>query len=216
MAFEYAYDLSGCAYPVIKEFDVADGTHFFKGEIVRLTDGYLVAGATDYTTDYIGVACFDKVASDGQTRMKVYCSPTAVYKVPAIETTVTATPSTTVWTDSTVLLNTTADTANGGKLKIKSLVTGHTGTYVPGKVIPITDSATNTLTGAAASFPGSTTVGDVAYFFPPIGLLGITASADHALTLTWAATTGTALRVIGHDLENNKVEVMIALHEFVN
>ena len=214
--FQYAYDLSGAAAPVIKAFDVADATAIKKGEILRLTDGYLVAGGTDYTTDYIGVACNDKTASDGQTRMKVYCSPTAVYRVPAIVTTVTATPSTTTWTDTVTILNTTNDMANGGKLKIKGLAATHTGTYVVGKIIPITDYTTSAIVCAAASFPGNTTVGDSAYFFPPIGLLGTTPSATNALTLTFPATSGTALRVIDHDLDNNMVEVMIVLHEFVN
>jgi len=220
--FEYAYDLSGCAYPVIKEFDCADATALSKGEAVLLpvaasgTTGIVTAGGTTYTTGYLGVTVEAKVASDGKVRIKVYCSPTAVFRAVPIETTVSATPSTTVWTDSVVLLNTTADAANGGKLKITAKAAAATGTFVVGKVIPITDSATNTLTGAAASFPGSTTVGDVAYFFPPIGSAGVTVSATNALTLVWAATTGTAIRVVDHDLVNDKVYFMFALHRFAN
>lgn len=204
--FEYAYDLSGCAYPVIKEFDCADGTALSKGEAVLLpvaasgTTGIVTAGGTTYDKGYLGVTAEAKTASDGKTRIKVYCSPTAVFKADPIETTVTATPSETVWTDSTVLLNTTNDAANGGKLKIKAKAAAATGTFVVGKVIPITDSATNTLTGAAASFPGNTTVGDVANFFPPIGSTGTTMSATNALSLTWAATTGTALRIVDQEI----------------
>lgn len=220
--FEYAYDLSGTAFPVIKEFDIADATAVSKGEAVLLpvaasgTIGVVTAGGTTYTTGYLGVTAESKAANDGKTRIKVYCSPTAVFKADPIVTTVTATPSETVWTDSTVLLNTTNDAANGGKLKIKSKAAAATGTFLVGKVVPITDSATNTLTGAAASFPGSTTVGDSAYFFPPIGSTGATMSATNALTLTWAATTGTAIRVVDHDLDNNKVLFMFALHRFGN
>lgn len=212
--FEYAYDLSGCSYPVIKEFDIADATAVSNGELVRFTDGYIVAGGTDYTTPYLGVTAEAKTANDGKVRISVYCSPSAVFRVGPIVTTVTATPSTTVWTDSTVLLNTTADIANGAKLKIKAKASAATGTFLVGAVIPVTDSATNTLTGAAASFPGSTTVGDSAYLFPAIGKLGATASATNALTLTWAATSGTAIEVVDHDLDNNKVLVAIKLHQF--
>jgi hypothetical protein len=220
--FEYAYDLSGCAYPVIKEFDCADATALSKGEAVLLpvaasgTTGIVTAGGTTYTTGYLGVTAEAKAANDGKVRIKVYCSPTAVFRADAIVTTVTATPSTTVWTDSTVLLNTTGDAANGGKLKIKAKAATATGTFLVGKVVPITDSATNTLTGAAASFPGNTTVGDSAYFFPPVGSTGITLSATNALTLTWAATTGTAIKVVDHELDNNKVLFMFALHRFAN
>ena len=216
MAFDYAYDLSGCTYPVIKEFDIADATAVSKGELVRFTDGYIVTGGTDYTTPYLGATAEAKTANDGKVRIKVYCSPSAVFKTAPITTTVTASPSTTVWTDSIVLLNTTSDIANGGKLKIKSKASTATGTFLVGKVIPVTGSATNTLTGAAASFPGNTTVGDSAYFFPAIGKLGATASANNALTLTWAATSGTALEVVDHDLDNNKVLVAIKLHQFSN
>lgn len=213
MAFEYAYDLIAAGRPVMKDFDVADATAIIKGELVRFTDGYVVAGGTDYTTAYLGVAAESKTANDGKTRIRVYCSPTAVFKVDPITTTVTASPSATVWTDSTVLLNSTADIANGAKLKIKSLAASATGTYTVGKVIPITDSATNTLTG---SFPGNTTVGDKALLFPAIGKLGATASATNGTSIVWAATSGTALLVVDHDLINDKVLVMIKLHAFVN
>lgn len=214
--FEYAFDLAGNTYPVIEFFDIADATAITKGELVRFTDGYIVAGGTDYTTPYIGVAADSKVANDGINRIGVYVSPTAVFKTDPITTTVSATPSATVWTDSVVLLNTTSDAGKGGKLKIKSKATGATGTFVPGKVIPVTASATNTLTGAAGAFPGNTTVGDVGLFFPPINKLGATASATNALTLTWPATSGTALRVIDHDLTNEKVLVQLKLHSFAN
>ena len=217
--FEYAYDLSGCAYPVIKEFDCADATALSKGEAVLLpvaasgTTGIVTAGGTTYTAGYLGVTAEAKVANDGKTRIRVYCSPTAVFRADAIVTTVTASASATVWTDSTVLLNTTNDAANGGKLKIKAKAATATGTFCVGDVCKVTDSATNTLTSA---FAGNTTIGDSAYFFPPIGSTGATCSATNALTLTWAATTGTALRVVDHELDNNKVLFMFALHRFGN
>jgi hypothetical protein len=72
------------------------------------------------------------------------------------------------------------------------------------------------LTGAATSFPGSTTVGDKAKFFPAINKLGPTATANHGTGITWAATSGTALRVIDHDLDLDLVYVQIKLHSFAN
>ncbi len=210
---EYAYDLSGCATPVIAEFDIAAATACSKGEAVRVTDGYVVTGGTDYTTGYTGVTLSAKAANDGTTRIKCYVSPTAVFAVAPIATTVSATPSGTVWTDSVVLLNTTNDTSNGGKLKIKSKAAAATGTYTVGQIIKVTDSTTNTLTGV---FAGNTTVGDVALFFPPINALGATLSATNGLTITWAATTGTAIKVVDHDFVNNKVLVMFKIHSFAN
>jgi hypothetical protein len=209
---QYAYDLVR-DHPLIMWFDIADATAITQGELVRFTDGYIVAGGSDYTTPYLGVAAASKAANDGKTRIPVYCSPTAVFKVDPIETEVSASPSATVWTDTVNLLNTTGDTANGGKLKITEKAAGATGTYNVGDVIPITDSATSTLTG---SFPGNTTVGDKALFFPPINKLGPTTDADHGFGINWPATTGTALRVIDHDLENDKVLVQIKLHSLAN
>lgn len=220
--FEYAYDLTGVVFPVIKEFDCANATALAMGEAVLLpiaasgTTGIVTAGGTTYTAGYLGVTAEAKVASDGKVRIRVYCSPTAVFKADAIVTTVSATPSTTVWTDSVVLLNTTSHMATGGKLKIKGKAAAATGTFAVGKVIPITASAINTLTSATASYPGSTTVGDSAYFFPPIGSTGATMSATNALTIVWAATTGTAIQVVDHDLESNKVFFQFALHRFGN
>lgn len=213
MNFEYAYDLGGTTFPIIQAFDILDATAIKKGELVRLTDGYIVPAGTDYTTPYTGVAVFDKAASDGVLRMKVYTSPTAVFKCDPILTTVSASPSATVWTDTVTLLDTTANDGKGGKLKIKALAAGATGTYPPNKIIPLTASATGTLTG---SFPGSTTVGDTALFFPPINKLGATATANNGIGIVWASTTGTALRVIDHDLENNKVLVQLKLHGYAN
>jgi hypothetical protein len=210
--FEYVYDMVS-EKPVIKEFDIADGTAVALGELVRITEGKVVAGSTDYTTPYAGVTAEAKAANDGKLRIKLYCSPFAVFAVAPIRTTVTETPSATVWTDSTTLLNTTADKGNGGYLVIKGKGTGATGTFAVGDKKAISDSATNTLT---STFAGNTTVGDYADFYPPVGNTGVTASADNARTLTWAATSGTALEVVDHDFTREKVHVMVKLHQFSN
>lgn len=211
--FEYAYDLSGTVFPVTKYFDVLNTQAIIRGELVRFTDGYLVPGGTDYTTPYTGVAMQNKAANDGVTRIGVYVSPTAVFKTDPISTAVSASPSATVWTDSVNLLNTTSNAGKGGKLKITAKVAGATGTYVPGAVIPLTATGTNTLTGA---FPGNTSVGDAALFFPAIGKVGATATATDGTGIVWAATSGTALEVVDHDLDGNKVFVLLKLHGFSN
>jgi hypothetical protein len=210
--FEYCYSLVGNEV-IVKEFDIADATAISKGELVRITAGKVVAGGSDYTTPYAGVTAESKAANDGVTRIKLYCSPFAIFAVSPIRTIVSATPSATVWTDSVRLLNTTADKANGGYLKIKEKAVSATGTFSVNDIIAITDSATNTLTGV---FAGNTTVGDKADLYPPVGDVGVTASATNALTLTWAATSGTALEVVGHDFDREKVHVMIKLHQFSN
>lgn len=210
--FEYVYDMVS-EKPVIKEFDIADATAVALGELVRVTEGKICVGGTDYTTPYVGATAEAKAANDGKTRIKVYCSPFAVFAVSPIRTTVSATPSATVWTDSVVLLNTTSDKANGGYLVIKGKAAAATGTFSVGDKKAITDSATNTLT---STFAGNTTVGDSADFYPPVGNTGVTASATNALTLAWAATSGTALEVVDHDFSREKVHVMVKLHQFSN
>jgi len=210
--FKASYNMVG-EKNVLKEFDVADATAVKLGELVRVTDGKVVAGGTDYTTPYAGIAAEAKTANDGKVRILVYCSPFQVFEVDPIYTEVSASASGTVWTDSVYLLNTTADKANGGYLVIKGKAAAATGTFKVGDKIAITDSATNTLTGV---FAGNTTIGDSALLFPPIGAVGITASATNGLTLVWAATSGTALQVVGHDFKRNKLLVMIKLHQFSN
>jgi len=213
MGFKPIYNMNGVRSPVMKEFDIADATAISMYELVRVTDGKVVAGGTDYTTPYAGVTMESKAANDGKTRIIVACSPFQVFEVDPVATTVSASASATVWTDTVKLLNTTSDIANGGYLVIKEKAASATGTFQVGDKISITDSATNTLTG---TFAGNTTVGDKGLLFPPIGNLGVTASATNALTLVWAATSGTALQCVGHDFKRNKIHVMIKLHEFSN
>jgi hypothetical protein len=210
--FKASYNLAS-NHDILKEFDVADAQAIKMGELVRITTGKVVPSGTDYTTPYAGVAAEAKTANDGKVRILVYCSPFQVFEVDPISTIVSASASGTVWTDTVYLLNTTADKANGGYLVIKEKAAAATGTFRVGDKIAITDSATNTLTGV---FAGNTTVGDKGLLFPPIGDVGVTASATNGLTLVWAATSGTALEVVEHDFVRNKLLVMIKLHQFSN
>lgn len=230
--FEYAYDLSGCAYPVMGEEDVLDANDIKKGELIKLlapATGVLGGRVTSLTTTYTsiaGVAAEDKVANDGKVRMKIYKSPTACFRVDAILTTANANSGSGTWSSTDLISGTTTgsdDLLNGGKIKIKSKAVGTTLTKNVGEVVNITDyDAVNSSDGVISVAVGTPISGDVAYLFPPIGgkfILPTPTDTDHNMGIAIPAAgtaAGTCLIVEGHDLENNKIIVKVAanVHQF--
>jgi hypothetical protein len=65
---EYAYSLTGGAFPVIKEFDIDAATVIKKGEVVKLTAGKVTSlGETTQTETYLGVTQLRCSASESCT-----------------------------------------------------------------------------------------------------------------------------------------------------
>lgn len=214
MAIDYAFDLAGCTYPVIREFPIATGTNVSIGEVVALTAGLVVEVDADQDDPVLGVAAenHDGSTTGRQTGLviKVYCSPSAVFKVSAP----------TVIADSglvTTLVDASYGTCgddewNGGVLKLVSLGTSSTLTLAPGAIVAITDFATSTGTFTGA-FTGITCAGDTYKGFPPVG--------SHTWDLTAAATGiefnstgGSAIQIVGVDTDNDWIYFKFRLHEF--
>jgi hypothetical protein len=230
--FDYAYDLSGCAFPVQGEHDVLDANDIRKGELIKLlapANGVLGGRVTSLTTTYTaiaGVAAEDKVANDGKTRMKIYQSPSAVFRVDAITTTANGNSTSGVWKSTDLISGTTTgsdDLLNGGKIKIKTKAANTTLTKNVGDVVNFTDyDAVDSSDGAISVAVGTPISGDVAYLFPPVGakfILPTPTDTDHNMGVAIPAAStaaGTCLVVVGHDLENNKILVKIAanVHQF--
>lgn len=230
--FEYAFDLSGCAYPVQGLHDVLDANDIRKGELIKLlapANGVLAGRVTSLTTTYTaiaGVAAEDKVANDGKVRMKIYESPTAVFRVPAIVTTANANSGSGVWKSTDLISGTTTgsdELLNGGKIKIKTKAASTTLTVNVGDVVNITDyDAVDSSDGAISVAVGTPIAGDVAYLFPPVGgkfVLPTPTDTDHNMGIAIPASgtaAGTCLIVVGHDLENNYILVKVAanVHQF--
>jgi len=231
--FEYAYDLSGCAYPVQGTHDVLDANDIRKGELIKLLApaasvlGGRVTSLTATYTSIAGVAAEDKVANDGKTLMTIYESPTAVFRVDAIVTAaLTAASGAGTWGSTDLISGTTTGSdglLNGGKIKIKAKAAASTMTKNVGDVINITAyDAENSTNGIITVAVGTPITGDTAYLFPPVGgkfILPKPTDTDHNMGIAIPAASvaaGTCLLVVGHDLENNKVLVKIAanVHQF--
>lgn len=214
MGIEYAFDLSGCTYPVIKEFPIAAITNVSIGEVVGLVAGLVVEVDSDQDDPVLGVAAENH---DGSTAgrqsgkvIKVYCSPSAVFKVKA-PTVVADSGNTTTLVDASygTVGN---DEMNGGNLKLVARGAGSTLTLAPGAIVPITDfvTSTGTFTGA---FTGGTTAGDTYKLFPPVG--SHTWDLEAAATaIDWNTTGGEAVQIVGVDMTNDWIFFKFRLHEF--
>jgi hypothetical protein len=231
--FEYAYDLSGCVSPVMGLHDVLDANNIRNGELVKLmapASAVLAGRVTSLTATYTaiaGVTAEEKVANDGKTRMKIYESPSACFKVPAIETSaLTSGSGAGTWGSTDLITGTTTgsdDLLNGGKIKIKTKAAASTMTSNVGDVVNITDyDAVSSANGIISVAVGTPITGDKAYLFPPIGgkLIEPTPTdTDHNLGVALPAASsaaGTCLIVVDHDLDNNKIIVRVAanVHQF--
>lgn len=212
MNIQYAYDLSGSAYPVIKEFDIASNTAIEMGEAVVLTAGFVTAiGDTDQDDPYLGVAAEDHDGvNNTSTRIKVYCSPTAVFKCKPNTISTADSGNTTTWVDAEVggVAN---DIYNGGWLKVKSTAAL---TDAINKAIRITDFATSTGT-FTGTFTGGVTAGDTAVILPPVGSYGWDLNAD-GNNLNMKANGGESIIIVDVDVDLEEVYFMFRLHQFGN
>lgn len=212
--FEYAYDLSGCAYPVIKEFPIATSTNVSRGEVVGLTAGLVVEVDSDQDDPILGIAAENHDGSTaGQTGLtiKVYCSPTAVFRYKNTILAVADSGNTTTLVDASY--GTAAnDQFNGGSLKLTALGTSSTLTLPVGTVVPITDFATTTGT-FTGTFTGGTTAGDTYLIFPPVGEHGFDLNAA-ATALDLNTTAGESIIIVENDTVNDYVYFKFRLHEF--
>lgn len=214
MAFEYAYDLSGCTYPVIKEFPIAATTNISRGEVVGLTAGLVVEVDQDQDDPILGVAAEDHdgtTAGQTGTKIKVYCSPSAVFRY---KNTIKAVADS---GDATTLVDASYGTAvndafNGGSLKLVSKGANSTLTLALGTVVSITDFATSTGT-FTGTFTGGTTAGDTYLLFPPVGEHGFDLDAD-ATALDLNSKEGESIIIVENDTENEYVYFKFRIHEF--
>lgn len=211
--FEYAYDPASPDVPSVKEYDIAAATVIKKGQVVKLTNALVTAaGAVAATYLVLGVAAEDHTGvADTQnprangTRIKVYDSPTAVFKCKPNTVITNTGASATTFTDATTLSAIGVSKLIGGYVKIK------TGSTVPqGKTYRITANAVAGVLTAA--FTEGLVTGDTAVLFPPV--LGndwnLTATFDN---LDLNSTGATALQVIDYDFLYELVYVKIRQHQ---
>lgn len=213
---EYAYDISrGDDQPLIMEFYIAAGTVIEMGEVVKIVENAIVAvGDTDQDDPYIGVATenHDGVTPGRQsgTAIKVFASPSAVFKCrPNIISTATG-GNTTTWVDSG-MTDPADDKFNGGWIKPKTTAAL---TNAINKAIRVTDftKSTGTFTG---TFTGGVTAGDTAIVLPPPGSFGWDLNSD-GTNLNLALNGGETIQIVRVDTVSEEVYWKFRLHQFAN
>jgi len=213
MAFEYAYDLSGCTYPVIKEFPIATDTNVSMGEVVALSAGLVVEVDADNDDPVLGVSAENHDGSStGQTgtKIKIYCSPTAVFRLKNTYEAVADSGNATTFVDASY--GTAGnDQFNGGAMKLIAKGAGSTLTLPLGSIVAITDFATTTGT-FTGTFTGKTTAGDKYLLFPPVGAYAFDLD-DAATALDLNSTGGEAIYVLENDMVNDYIFVKFRLHQ---
>lgn len=225
----YAYDLSGGAVPVIREFDIATATVIEKGEVVRmdLTTGLVVAvGDQDQDDPYLGVAAEEHTGvADTQNpranglKIKVFCSPTAVFKCkPGIITTADSGTATN-WVDGELVAGAgfANDDFSGGFLKLTAKAAASTLTIPVGWIGRIKDFtvAAGTIIMETGALVGAASADDKALLLPPPVSYGWDLNAD-GTNIDLKAKGGETIRIIDVDPELEYVYFILRLHQLGN
>jgi hypothetical protein len=211
----FAYDLSGYA-DIIKEFPIATGTAIEKGEVVKLVAGKVVAiGDADQDDPYLGVAAepHDGATAGRQVglKIKVYCSPTAVFKCKPATVSTADSGSATTFVDGELVAGAgfADDDFNGGYIKIIAA------TNLKPKVIEVADFTVATGTITVANQGAAVAANDTAYLFPPVGSIGWDLNSD-GTNLDLKAKGGESIRIVQVDTDLEWVYFMLRLHQLGN
>ena len=214
--------LDGATHISAREYDIAADTAISEGQLVKLSDGLVVAAAVNETNAVLGVAAeshsgsadaLDKRANG--KKLMVIDDPDTVFQCAAPQVTALESSATTL--EVTDLKAFAADDFNGGYVKLVSKASDSTNTDAVGTVRRITDFAPDNATPTKGILTvesgGAACAGDVYALFPPVGFAkGNLNSARDGIVLTAAANL--PLRVIGADTGFGKINVMIGKHVF--
>ena len=214
--------LDGATHISAREYDIAADTAISEGQLVKLSDGLVVAAAVNETNAVLGVAAeshsgsadaLDKRANG--KKLMVIDDPDTVFQCAAPQVTALESSATTL--EVTDLKAFAADDFNGGYVKLVSKASGSTNTDEIGTVRRISDFALDNATPTKGVLTvengGAACAGDVYALFPPVGFAkGNLNSARDGVVLSAAANL--PLRVIGADTGFGKINVMIGKHVF--
>jgi hypothetical protein len=200
-----------------RKYQIASNTAIEKGEVVKLTNGLVVAiGDADQDDPYLGISAVahDGATADGvqtATEILIYDDPNDVFAVyPTAYLTATG-GSTTTFVDSSIL-PATDDIFNGGAIKIRTCAADST---LVGRVIKISDftGSGGTIT-LAETLPAAFAAGDTAYLCPgprAIGQFGWDLNSDGD-DINWESSGGESLVFVGSDIINFEVYFKLRLH----
>ena len=224
---QYAYDLSGSDYEMIREFDIATGTVIERGEVVyqNLATGYVVSvGDQDQDDPYLGCAAEDHTGivntlnprSNG-LKLRVHCSPTAVFKCkPGILSTCDSGTSTN-WVDGELVAGAgfADDDFTGAYIKLYAKAAASTLTIPLGTILRAADFtvAAGTIIMATGVLTGAASAGDQVLLFPPRVSKGWDLNSD-GNNLDLKAKGGESIEIVDIDPATEYVYWKFRLHQF--
>ena len=199
-----------------RTYQIAAETAIEKGEMVKLTNGLVVAVDADSDDPYLGIAAcqHDGATVDGvqtATTIPIYDDPNDVFALyPSGVITATG-GSTTTFVDSS-LLPATDNILNGGVIKI---VTCALDSSLVGRVINISDftGSGGTIT-LGETLPVAISAGDTALLLPgprAIGQYGWDLNSDGD-DINWESNGGESLIFVGSDILNFFAFFKLRLH----
>ena len=218
---KYFQKLDGGVHISAREYDIAVGTAITEGQLVKLSEGKVISAVAAETGALLGVAAeshsgvadaLDPRANG--TKIMVYDDPSAVYQCAAPQVTAAAGGSSTtlVVTAGQYFAN---DDFNGGYVKLISKAANSTNTDEIGTVRAISDFAVTANTSGTFTIAsgGTPAAGDVYAVIPPVGFAkGNLNTAKDGIVLS--ASASLPLRVIGGDVTEGKINVMVKKHIF--
>lgn len=185
-----------------REYDIAASTAIREGQVVKLSDGLVVAAAAGETGAILGVAAESHSGqadaldprADGK-RIMVVDAPGAIFQCAAPKLTAASGTATTIVAPEGSLAAFTSGDLKGGYVKLIEKVEGSANADAVGQVRRIESYANGTLTVESG---GAAAAGDVYAIFPPVGFAKGNLSAD-GTALVLSATANLPVKVVGHD-----------------
>lgn len=207
--------LDGAVHVSAREYDIACDTAITEGQLVKLSEGLVVAADANETGAILGIAAENHSGkadaidprADGK-RIFVIDDPNVVMQCKAPE--VTADAGTEATLEAEALKIFAEDDFNGGYVKLVSKAEKSENTDVIGQVRRVTDFADGILTLEEGGTPGKD---DVYALFPPIGFAKGALGASGA-SLALSGTTDLPVKVIGRDLGLGKINLIAKKHLF--
>lgn len=202
-----------------REYDIAYNTAIKAGQVVKLTEGLVVAATANGTAQVLGIAAenhsgvadaLDPRANG--TKIMVYDDPMMIMTCPVPVVTAAGGSATTV--TASTLGAFSSDDFNGGYLKLIGKASGSTNTDEIGTVYRITDyayAAEGTVSTFTHASGGTANAGDTYELYPPRGFKkGNLDTGIEKLVLT--ATASIPLKVVGRNENQSEIQMMIHLH----
>lgn len=201
-------DLSGAVLHSEREYDIAANTVISPGQLVKLTDGLVVAATAGETGAVLGAAAESHTGAEDPLnprangkRILVHDAPGAIFASPApVLTALSGGNATTV--KFTGANGVGADAFKGGYIKDK---TGHM------RRISASTDSTGTISLTVDS--GETVAeGDTFVLFPPVGFRKANLSSD-GTKLIVTATAELPIQVVGRDELRDEIWTAAVLHQ---